>query len=140
MSAVLSSDILEQQFGQTFIEVLRQDNLTRIIRTKVVATGQVLEISQVTFIEAAAHTWSDIHRAVIAGQSMGKAFRSRNVEFTRHTKSISHQVPSADICHLFGSDRPATMVIVAILVGAAQILYAEIIETYSPVVCWPIED
>ncbi len=138
--ALLSSDILEQQFGPTCIEILRQDDQTRVICTKVLATGQVLEISQVSFIKAGVDEFSDVHRIITAGESMGKAFESRNIGFTRRTKSIIQEVPSPQLRQAFNSDQPATIVVVTILVGPDQTPYANIIETYSPAVRWPVEN
>jgi hypothetical protein len=137
MSNLLSSDILEAQFGPTEVEILRQDAETRIICTKAVRTGQVLEISRVTFDRAGRAAFPVVHQAVMDGASMGKAFRQADIEFRR-------VVGSAYACDLpktfrrwFGSSVNATVVDVAVLVGSDCLPYAEILEVYSPLVEWP---
>ncbi len=137
MSGRLSSDILEQQFGPTVVQVLDQAEQTRLICTQVVATNQVLEVSFVTFIEAGVQEFSAVHRLVLAGESMGKAFRTAGVLFTRQTTAISHQELSPLFSQQFESEGSATIVEVVILVGPEQVPYAKIIETYSPAVRWP---
>jgi hypothetical protein len=134
---MLSSDILEQQFGPTKIAVLYQDAAARIICTKVAATGQVLEISSVGFVRRGVQAFAHVHKDIAGGQSMGKAFRARNIPFTRLTKAAYKRAVPASFGRLFGAARYATVVEVAIVVGADHIPYADIIETYSPHVQWP---
>jgi len=137
MANMLSSDILEAQFGPTEVAVLHQDNLERIICTKVLASGQVLELSRVVFGGAGAEKFPDIHRAIVAGESMGKAFRAAGIEFVRETKGAYKQTLPANLQQWFGSSEAATVVDVSILVGADQVPYAQILEVYSPAVRWP---
>ena len=86
MSDMLSSDILEKQFGPTKIEVLYQDTQTRAIRTLTVSGGQVLELSHVKFLDPGITKFPDIHQEVVEGKSMGKAFRDHRVRFERVTR------------------------------------------------------
>jgi hypothetical protein len=137
MADVLSSDILEQQFGPTTVEVLRQDEHARLICTKVIATGQVLEISSTTFIKAGANEFPAVHQAVLDGQSMGKAFRAAGVDFVRQTKTTYKRIPAPEFADWFASNKPATVVEVTILVGPHKTPYATILETYSAAVHWP---
>jgi para-aminobenzoate synthetase component 1 len=133
----LSSDILESQFGSTAIDVLYQGARTRNICTKVVSTGQILELSRVEFIDEGVQAFPETHRAVVNGESMGKAFRSRGIDFVRQTSSaFACNLPQSFYDH-YHSPGPATVVTVTILVGPAKTPYAHILETYSPAVDWP---
>jgi hypothetical protein len=137
MSHKLSSDILEEQFGPTKIEILLQGSDTRTICTKVIASGQVLEVSRVRFMGPGRAEFPDIHQEVIEGESMGAAFRNHRVSFRRITHSIEQQPLSANLQKLFDSNSQGTVVKVSIVVGDQQTPYAEIMETYSPFVAWP---
>lgn len=137
MADVLSSDILEQQFGPTEIEVLYQDDQTRIIATKVVDSKQVLEVSWVKFIPAGVKKFSKTHQTVMAGESMGKAFRASDIGFARQEKAAYSYILPANFKRIFGDDKAATIVEVVILAGSNKTPYAEILETYSPAVHWP---
>lgn len=96
MAAQLSSDILEAQFGPTRLEILRQDDASRVIRTIAIASGQVLEVSRVAFFAQGAAAFPDIHRAVLAGSSMGKTFSGRGVAFERQVRGTYRlQAPQA---------------------------------------------
>lgn len=134
---MLSSDILEQQFGETTVEILHQDSKSRIICTKVISTGQVLELSRVVFDPKGAAQFSKIHQTVKTGKSMGKAFKDAGVDFVRQTQSVSIQKLPPNFGKQFGSNKPATVVEVAIFVGTDKVPYARILETYSPFVGWP---
>lgn len=136
-SGQLSSDILERQFGPTEIEVLFQDNATRIICTKTIADSQALELSKVEFVQAGVDAYPDIHEEIANGKSMGKAFRGQNVEFTRDIKAAWPQQLPQEFSQTFKQDGEATIVQVTILVGSNNIPYAKILEIYSPVVLWP---
>lgn len=135
--AELSSEILERQFGPTEVEVLHQDERTRLICTRVIATGQILEVSSVSFIEAGALVFPEVHQAVLAGESMGKAFLEAGVEFARDVQATQRQNLPVEMIRQFEAEGPVTIVEVTILVGPDQTPYAEIIETYSPAVDWP---
>jgi para-aminobenzoate synthetase component 2 len=124
MTDILSSDILEQQFGPTEVEILSQDDKSRTIRTKVIATGHVLEESHVVFDRAGITEFPLAHSDVLKGRSIGKAFRDRGIKFTR----LEHGLNKADT---------GTVINVSILVGPHKTPYAEIVETYSPAVVWP---
>lgn len=137
MRTQLSSDILEQQFGPTAVNVLYQDDAIRIIQTVSVETEQVLELSIVRFLPGGAQAFPEVHQAVVSGQSMGKAFRAANVAFRREEAfACKHTVPPA-LQQRFASDQPATIVGVRVLVGEQHIPYAEITETYTPSATWP---
>lgn len=136
MSRELSSDILENQFGTTVIEVLGQDEATRIIATKDVLDGKILEISRVVFKPLGVKAFREVHELVVAGQSMGKAFRAAGVEFERVEHSAHRSNLPEGFNKYFGSDQPGTVVGVSILVGQEQLPYANILEIYSPLVSW----
>lgn len=141
MSELLSSDILERQFGPTGLEILWQDidGTARIIATRVLATWQVLELSQVAFKEPGLTEFAAIHHEVLAGESMGKAFRQHNVDFTRQVNAAyrydQHDLP-ASFTEQFGSSKPATVIDVSIMAGSHNLHYADILEVYSPEVLW----
>jgi hypothetical protein len=137
MPDVLSSDILESQFGPTEVEVLYQDEKTRIICTKAVGSGQVLEVSRVSFAPDAAAKFPDAHQAVLSGKSIGKAFREANIEFRREVRAAYKCVLPESFEKLFGGPDAATIVYVSILAGSGQIPYCRILETFSPDVKWP---
>ena len=136
-AGLLSSDILEQQFGPTEIEVLSQDGDKRVICTRVAHSRQVLEISTVKFIAEGAKKFVQTHQAVLDGMSMGKAFRRDKIDFIRQIQKIYRQELSANLEQQFGETGEATVVSVLILVGPGKTPYAEILETYSPAVDWP---
>lgn len=133
----LSSDILEQQFGPTTLEVLYQDDKTRIICTKSKTSGQILELSRVTFIKSGVTQFANVHHDIVTGQSMGKAFRSHGIPFVREVHSSYRQTLPDSFSRRFGSNNPASVVSVSILVGPDRTPYAQILETYSPHVIWP---
>ena len=137
IGTMLSSDILEEQFGPTQVDVLLQDDQTRIIRTRVVATGQILEASRVTFDSKGVKAYPKIHKTVVAGQSMGKAFRDTGIAFVRKTESVASQKVPAVFAEQFKNTQPATVVAVTILVGPKKTQYAQILEVYAPEVKWP---
>jgi len=137
MNNLLSSDILEAQFGPTEIAVLHQDETSRIICTKVIDGGQILEISRVTFDPAGIKAYAEIHRQVVAGMSMGKAFRQAGVDFRRQVHRTSQSELPPALRRWFGSTKKATTVEVSITVGPQALPYARILEVYSPAVRWP---
>lgn len=127
-STTLSSDILEQQFGPTTVRILHQDENLRLIQTIAVQYGHVLELSLVRFMSEGVKAFPEAHAAIRAGESMGKAFRNRSIEFTRQEEfAVKHDV----------SGSMATVVGVMILVGPNKIPYARIVETYNKTVKWP---
>ncbi len=132
----LSSDILEQQFGPTEVKILYQDNNRRIISTKVIASKQILELSEVKFMQKGIDAYPEIHRAVVGGKSMGKAFRNQGIAFTRQTNVATEKVLSSSFNTKFRSNGASTIVDVSIFVGASRVPYAQILETYSPDVVW----
>lgn len=136
-SHILSSDILEQQFGPTAIEVLAQDATTRITCTKVISSQQILELSYVEFMKDGSDAFPVVHQAVISGQSMGKAFRAHDIEFHRHIQATYRCNLPHNFGRWFGSNDPALVVLVSIFVGPDKTPYAKILETYSPAVSWP---
>lgn len=138
-SEALSSDILEDQFGPTEVEVLLQDGLERVICTRT-ADGRILELSHVSFKLPGTEEFAHVHRKVRSGASMGKAFRDNGIPFKRVTravyKSAAGRLPGG-FRERFGVDGAATVVDVTILVGPWDTAYADILEVYSPVVSWP---
>lgn len=137
MDDELSSDILEKQFGPTAVEVLYQDDLTRIIVTSAADSGQILELSYVRFRPASTSKFPGTHGSVMAGTSMGKAFRADGIEFNRNEQAAyGHDLPDV-FRQLFNSTETATVVAVTILAGPDKLPYAEILETYAPAVKWP---
>jgi hypothetical protein len=133
----LSSDILEHQFGPTTVEILHQDDMSRSICTKVVSTGQILELSRVTFLQPGLDVFPEVHAAILAGQSMGKAFKTRNIPFYRETHAAFQFELPGGFQHYFKNHGLASVVDVSIYVGLQKVPYAKILETYSPAVSWP---
>ena len=139
MVDLLSSDVLERQFGPTELEVLHQDSGTRITRTLAADSRQNLELSRVVFTQAGVEQFPGTHRAVIGGMSMGKAFRADSIEFSRREQAAySYELP-ASFERFFGRREPATVVSVSILAGPGKTPYAEILEIYGPEVRWPYQ-
>ena len=137
MSNLLSSDILEAQFGPTELTVLYQDETSRIICTKAKSGGQLLELSFVDFSRVGIEKFPEVHWVVTAGTSMGKAFRAAGVPFKRKEQLVDNPVLAAHFGRQFGSAGAATVITVSILAGPDQTPYAEILEIYSPAVHWP---
>lgn len=135
----ISSDILEDQFGPTTLQILQQDETERLICTATSA-GQILELSWVRFDPAGIAVFPQVHKAVTAGKSMGKVFRDHNVSFRRCARSIrkcpADKLP-ANMSGLFDATGTATVVEVSILAGDSGVPYADILEVYSPEVSWP---
>lgn len=133
----LSSDILERQFGPTNVQILYQDDVSRSICTKVIATGQVIELSRVTFLQPGLKAFPKVHAMIVAGQSMGKAFKTQNIPFRREAH-VAFQFDLPDgFRRYFKSLGLASVVDVSIFVGQQKTPYAKILETYSPAVSWP---
>lgn len=137
ISAQLSSDILEKQFGPTTINILHQDDEIRIIQTVAIETGQVLELSLVRFTPEGVAAFPEIHQAILSGQSMGKAFRAARVEFRRDSQFACSSAVPMPMQKYFASQEPATIVSVHILAGPDKVHYATITETYTPAASWP---
>ncbi len=137
MSDLLSSDILERQFGPTKLSVLYQGGSSRIICTRAKAGGQMLELSFVNFIAAGVEKFPEVHQAILDGVSMGKAFRAAGVAFSRKERTVDSQALAASFGRQFGGEGSATILEVTILAGPDETPYAEILETYSPAVRWP---
>lgn len=127
-----SSDILESQFGKTDIEIIHQDSNQRVICTKAIQSGKILEYSIVQFIKDGIDAFPRIHQEVLSGQSMGKAFTSVGIEFTRNTHDMYKFKLPGNIQKKFGSMLSSNVVDVTIELGPSKIPYARILETYSP--------
>lgn len=134
---MLSSDILEQQFGPTKVIIIKQNSYIRVINTVVADRGQVLELSMVRFDASGANKYSHIHANIVAGESIGKAFRAAGVEFIRKTQYQTTSSLPDKIQKQFGVKGMPTIVGVSIFVGKPQIHYCDIFEIYSPLVKWP---
>jgi hypothetical protein len=132
---MLSSDILEQQFGPTDLHVLRQTDTYRIIQTIDRSDKSVLELSFVTFDTTTAYP--AVHKAVRNGTSMGKAFRDANVKFVREIQSVRWSNMPKKLQSYFTSSESVTIVEVSIFVGPEHAHYCDIIEVYHPRVSWP---
>jgi hypothetical protein len=135
MSELLSSDVLERQFGPTRLEVLQQDDSGRIICTEAVETGKVLELSQVAFRQEGVSAFPRIHRRVLAGISMGKAFAETGMPFQRNIHAsyrYDQRGLPAIFSERFGTDDPPTITDLLVVVGPDSTPYAEILEIYGP--------
>ncbi len=137
MTDGLSSDVLESQFGPTEIKVLHHDDEIRIIKTQVIATGQILEISFVAFRAPQNEEFEPIRQEIMAGKSLGKAFRDHGVTFTREQQVAQHRELSDYFNKQFASSGQATVVAATLVVGDDSTPYADVLETYSPDVSWP---
>ena len=135
----LTSDYLEGVLGKKVrIEILKQSGDLRIIATKPVDSEEIVELSSVTFKQPGVKRYTDVHKAVLGGESMGEAFKVRGIEFGRHYKGIyNHSLPS-NFNFLFGTAEKdvATINEVSIMVGPQQLHYADILETFSPAIPW----
>jgi len=140
MANRLSSDTLEAQFGPVTIAILSQTDQHRIIATRMVATGQVLEYTEVSFDPAGIAAYPQVHQQIRAGTMMGKAFRAAGVDFVRETRSTDRQATlTPEQAKLFGVTATSlgTQVKLDVFVGPHHTHYAHLIELYSPVVTWP---
>lgn len=131
----LSSDMLESQFGPTYVDVLFQQEDRRVIQTRTQA-GQVLELSYVQFDPTGAQAYPTVHQTVRGGVSMGKAFRSAGVPFQRVVISVMRFPVSTNMAARFGRSDLAWVLNVDILVGD-NVHYATITEVYSAAVAVP---
>jgi hypothetical protein len=134
---MLSSDILEEQFGPTRLVILKQDSQHRIIKTVSIASGEVLELSLVTFNVGSATVFPDIHQKVLLGYSMGKAYREAHIPFIRDVRSITHNPLPPRLASYFDQPGSATTVDVDIYVGKVKTHYCHILEIYNAAVKWP---
>jgi hypothetical protein len=137
---MLSSDILEEQFGPTRLVILKQDSQHRIIKTVSIASGEVLELSLVTFDSNSAAIFPDIHQKVLLGYSMGKAYREAHISFIRDVQSITHNPLPPKLKSHFDQSGSATIVDVDIYVGKEKTHYCHILELYSSIVSWPVSN
>jgi hypothetical protein len=133
---MLSSEILEKQFGPTRLVILKQNSRQRVVETVVVDTEQVLELSVVTFDTQNVHTFPEIHKEIMAGTSMGKAYKKAGVSFNRVVKSIVHSPLPAVLESEFDQKGLGTIIEVDILVGKQKAHYCHILEIYSSAVKW----
>ncbi len=134
---MLSSDILEQQFGETQLMILHQNQSKRIIETIASSDKSVLELSIVTFNTASLTYFADVHQTVVGGVSMGKAFKNAGIQFERKVNSIVHSALPPDLAKEFNHDGVATIIDVDIFAGDSKQHYCHILEIYSPKVIWP---
>jgi len=134
---MLSSEILENQFGPTHLVVLKQNSTHRIIETVASDSEQVLELSIVTFDKENVDIFPDVHVEIMAGASMGKAFKKAGIRFIRKINSTSHTRLPVILSSEFNQKGLATIVDVDIFVGEQKAHYCHILEIYSPAVTWP---
>lgn len=132
---MISSDILEGQFGPTHIGVIWQDAQHRIIKTIVTKSDEILELSLVVFNPISASVFPKIHHDILSGNSIGKTFQAANVAFVRDIHSVTQSSLPTHLRSYFSGK--ATVVDVDIFVGKDNVHYCHIIEIYSPKVVWP---
>jgi hypothetical protein len=136
---MISSDVLEAQFGPTEVDVLFQNQSERIIQTRVLATGQILELSWVSFNQDGIGEFPEAHARIAGGESMGKVYRSLGIDFRRNTTSVTKINVPKNLEQRFGTSGLATVIQVEILVGPKKTQYCTILETYIPELIWPEE-
>jgi len=137
---MLSSDILEQQFGPTELVIVSQNKKHRIIRTIATQSHAVLELSIVTFDTINTTLFPEIHKQILQGSSMGKAFKDAGIKFVRDVHFVTRSVIPANIQTIFASQDSATIIDVDILIGPDKTHYCHITEIYNPIVSWPKSD
>ena len=137
---MLSSDILEQQFGPTELVIVSQNKKHRTIQTIATQSRAVLELSIVTFDTMNITLFPEIHEQILQGSSMGKAFRDAAIEFVRDVHFVTRNVIPAKIQTMFSSQDAATIIDVDILVGPNKSHYCHITEIYNPIVAWAMSD
>lgn len=129
----LASDILECQFGPSTLSIISQDDTTRLAAITASQPYKLLELAYVTFMEAGVATYPKVHQAILDGEPIGKAFRSRGILFYRDIVSSSLQGLSQETAALFDSGaNQAITVVVDIYVGTSRRYYARIVEAYAP--------
>ncbi len=133
---MLSSEILEKQFGPTRLLILKQNSKLRIIETLSEDSEQVLELSLVTFDQKNTHAFPGIHKKIVAGSSMGKAYKQAGVTFIRKIQSIVHTTLPPILESEFSQKGIATIVELDVFIGKQKLHYCHILEIYSPVVVW----
>ena len=136
---MLSSDVLEQQFGQTRVVVHKQTQEYRVITTIANKDNKILELSLVEFDASGIGYYPKIHNQIVGGVSMGKAFRAGGVSFVRRTKAAGKLNIPGSLQKILNSPDEPTAVEVSIFVGNDAIHYADILEIYSSDVVWPGE-
>jgi hypothetical protein len=134
---LLASDILESQFGECKITVLRQQKSERAVAVAAMSNLQILELAHVTFAPNAGEQHHDAHKHILAGEAMGKTFKSLGVPFFRQTRMVSISTLPANLKTLMAESKRATVVEVTVYVGHDPIAYAQILEIYSSKVAWP---
>lgn len=137
MTTRLSSDILEEQFGATTVDVLFQDGQRRIIQTRSLSDNRILELSYVQFDLSGTATFLQAHAEVRAGESMGKVFAARNIPFVRDTSAV-FRIPVSEVFQTrFQSSAMPLLTNTVVFIGDELVRYATILEMYHPEVQWP---
>ncbi|HEY8108806.1 MAG TPA: hypothetical protein VIF43_02250 [Patescibacteria group bacterium] len=135
---LLTTDIMEAQFGPVHAEVLSQTRRRREVAVKVRRTGQVLEYAVVSFDPAGAAAYPAIDRKIRRGSLMGQTFRDAGVPFLREENPPTKVRLSERLRELFGaSEEHGLRIDATILVGLGRLCYARNHETYSPAIKWP---
>lgn len=137
MSSQLSSEILEEQFGPTAVDVLFQDDGHRISQTRATKDNRILELSYVMFDPDGTEAFPEIHQQIRDGESIGKAFTEANIAFTRETTAVFRSHVPGVFQDKFASDQMPWITNTTILVGTDSVRYATILEMYHPDVKWP---
>ena len=132
---MLSSDVLEKQFGPTELHVLKQTTTYRIIQTIATNTKTVLELSFVTFDTT--NAFPAVHQHILAGASVGKAYQHAGIMFRRDVRSVSTSPVPNILKRFFELSQQVTIVEVSIHVGPEKSHYCDIIEIYAQSVEWP---
>lgn len=127
----LVSDLLEEQFGSCNIEILSQDERKRLVAVS--SAGRVIEIAYTKFVQNGVKAFPEVHQTIIDGESMGRAFKIKNVDFYREVRLSKIYPVSGLIAGYFGNENQSLrLIVVDIYVGAMKAHYAQITEIFAP--------
>jgi hypothetical protein len=136
----IATDFLEQHFGPVRAEIIHQDAKSRLIYTRTIHTGQILECAWVRFNPEVVLLYREVHEQIAAGELMGKAFRQAAIGFIRSELAGFQQSLSPKLQRIFNTQSSsATCKYVSIQVGERLQEYARNLELYSPAVPWPAD-
>jgi hypothetical protein len=133
----LATDFLEQQFGPCTIDVLYQRELERLAAIKTIG-GEILEIAWTTFDQEGVEQFSNAHKIILAGGSIGKTFKALGIDFTRDVELADRRMLPDCFAPYFDTSKLATAVLIDAYIGPSKIFYAKILEVYSHRVKWPV--
>jgi len=135
MSEVLSSDALERQYGPLIFEVLRQDEAGRIISNTAEGTGKVVELSRIVFRPEGVERFPEVHARILAGISMGTAFRDARLYPGRriHASSRYDQRGLPEVfARRFDNHEAPIVTDLTLVAGPDGTPYADILEVFRP--------